>query len=403
MSLWLVREGVGKVQCIPSCRRAPFVLCIALLCFGTGSVKAERDIVYALQRLHWTKVLWTDNKAHNVLAAKGAYHLYRINPDGSGRKQITFGQYSDTHPIWSPDGKSIYFLRNRKKWNDVLHWLPVYSLCMIGANGGKSVTLVRALESLKADTHFLQSGAFRSPPTVLTFSYEEVQYSCLIDNQMKRVKRLPGDEVTGSPDGRFWYVRYPNRTAAIQKRGTKKNFRVVPPIANALWIDSHTLMGEAPPQNKASSILSDLAELRFLDENGKIKRRVALSFPEASESDGDWQYLPDELYRRRWYRLAPKSPLVMLASAHHDSGGGQRGCFLVNLKTGAGVRFKLGSIHDISPNGKYVLLHNPTSWERGMWFGPLEIVNVKSRKSRRLTPKLVSIDGASWRRSVAQR
>ncbi len=40
---------------------------------------------------------------------KSYYHLYRFNPDGSGKTQLTFGRHDDTAACWSPDGRSVAF------------------------------------------------------------------------------------------------------------------------------------------------------------------------------------------------------------------------------------------------------------------------------------------------------
>ena len=39
--------------------------------------------------------------------SKPAYHLYEINLDGSGLRQITKGHYNDLDPIYAPDGRIV--------------------------------------------------------------------------------------------------------------------------------------------------------------------------------------------------------------------------------------------------------------------------------------------------------
>jgi Tol biopolymer transport system component len=39
------------------------------------------------------------------------YHLYSVNADGTGFKQLTSGNFQDTAPRWSPNGKLIAFSR----------------------------------------------------------------------------------------------------------------------------------------------------------------------------------------------------------------------------------------------------------------------------------------------------
>jgi Tol biopolymer transport system component len=47
-----------------------------------------------------------------VSARTGEAHVYLMNADGTGTRQLTSGNASDTHPTWSPDGSSIAFARS---------------------------------------------------------------------------------------------------------------------------------------------------------------------------------------------------------------------------------------------------------------------------------------------------
>ena len=43
----------------------------------------------------------------------GTFHIWTMNPDGTGMKQLTFGHGDDREPSFSPDGKSIAFASDR--------------------------------------------------------------------------------------------------------------------------------------------------------------------------------------------------------------------------------------------------------------------------------------------------
>ena len=44
------------------------------------------------------------------------YHLYVINADGTGLRQLTFGEYDDIEPAWLPDGDVIFVSARARRW-----------------------------------------------------------------------------------------------------------------------------------------------------------------------------------------------------------------------------------------------------------------------------------------------
>lgn len=67
--------------------------------------------------------------------AKRINNIWLVNPDGSGKKQLTNSQKADWHPRWSPDGKRIAFLSARSKKTQVY---------LININGGEARKITSA-------------------------------------------------------------------------------------------------------------------------------------------------------------------------------------------------------------------------------------------------------------------
>ena len=68
------------------------------------------------------------------------YHLYEINSDGAGLRQLTDGPYDDIEPTYLPDGEIVFVSTRCKRW--VNCWLTqVAVLYRCDANGGNIRTL----------------------------------------------------------------------------------------------------------------------------------------------------------------------------------------------------------------------------------------------------------------------
>jgi hypothetical protein len=80
-------------------RRTTVVLAfiLVLAAFGSMAARADRDIVYGAR--YYLKP---------GLHGRSHFHLYRVNPDGSGRTQITRGKGDDIYLVPGDHNKIIY-------------------------------------------------------------------------------------------------------------------------------------------------------------------------------------------------------------------------------------------------------------------------------------------------------
>lgn len=94
-----------------------FLLFVSVL--SVAPAFADRDIVYAAR-------YYAPPGSHRT----SRFHLYRINPNGTGKTQLTFGSADEYDPQWSPDGRRILFTRDTE------------GVCVMEANGGRAHLLL---------------------------------------------------------------------------------------------------------------------------------------------------------------------------------------------------------------------------------------------------------------------
>ena len=73
-----------------------WLLLLVFFYLGVVSAHADRDIVYAAR-------YYAPPGSHRT----SHFHLYRVNSDGTGRTQLTYGTNDEDQPQWSPDGDWI--------------------------------------------------------------------------------------------------------------------------------------------------------------------------------------------------------------------------------------------------------------------------------------------------------
>ncbi len=107
-----------------NCLRSTFLVAICVLLSSPldAQEKVGRTFVDAIEQPvlgdpqlspDGKQLLFTIDKA-DWKANRRIGHIYRINADGTGQVQLTFGERGESSPRWSPDGKWIAFTTRRE-------------------------------------------------------------------------------------------------------------------------------------------------------------------------------------------------------------------------------------------------------------------------------------------------
>lgn len=364
--------------------RKSWLILLILCVFAAVSARADRDIVYAAR-------YYAPPGSHRT----SHFHLYRINPDGTGKTQLTFGYADDENPQWSPDGKHILFTRG------------AISLCVMDKNGSAMHPLLNwAREEPFAWWHFrwlpmgnAVSAAHRrfikklvANRVVSLDDHTDAVYVFDIRNGMKR--RI--EDVSAylpCPDEECTYFATDSREFLIET-ASEVVHPLKNPVTDAVWLDNETLAGlAAGPLDCKSAVL-------YLGSDGHEKGAVTLTLPAPYTSV---------------YLLATPHPHTMLIYAvKHDNSRDDVDYIFFRFKpaTGEATYLTEGQFLAWSPDGsrfctapgriklgdkKRPYPNAARGDVRTVWNAPLYIRATNSGPMRQLTPRLSWVTGADWR------
>ncbi|MCA1586944.1 MAG: S9 family peptidase [Acidobacteria bacterium] len=108
----------------PSCSRQLIVFTVAVVAFSAQTGAQDKRPMSFVDVLELPTIqdprLSPDGKQIVFVMEKPDWkanrrvgNLYRVNADGTGQVQLTFGEQSASNPRWSPDGKAVAFLARR--------------------------------------------------------------------------------------------------------------------------------------------------------------------------------------------------------------------------------------------------------------------------------------------------
>ena len=90
----------------------------------------------------YTETQSTETIKEGIWTPEVSYHLFRVNVDGSGLRQLTDGPWNDFDPCWLPDGNVSFISERRGGFLRCgLRACPTYTLHAMNAAGGNIHTL----------------------------------------------------------------------------------------------------------------------------------------------------------------------------------------------------------------------------------------------------------------------
>jgi dipeptidyl aminopeptidase/acylaminoacyl peptidase len=340
--------------------------------------RADRDIVYAAR-------YYTPPGSR----ATSHWHLYRINPDGTGKMQLTSGSDDDYQPLWSPDGRQILFMRVRP--------LPEpepdrWTLCLIAADGGPVKRLLDLKSGIEANCRWLPDGRI--------IALDANDSSVLFDVATGKTERLKdASPIAFSPDGAWMAVSSGQSVKLMPARGGKE-VAIQGSLNYPLFQDNRTIVGVAGQDDMASG------PLRVIGLDGKERRQLQVKFPSSAIDD------PGSVPAAVSLLAAPgHSNAIIYVINRHDSTVGTNYQFcLVDLATGNardlgegrfltwspdGSRYCIAPGRDLGPYGK-----GRNGAPRTVWVAPLQIGSVADGVRRRtISVGTVWVGDGDWRKS----
>jgi hypothetical protein len=317
------------------------------------------------------------------------FHLYRINPDGTGREQITFGNQDDINPVWSPDGRRIAFERADEFDSDN------HELSILNVATGHVHPLIPFKPGDFRPVYF-----WAADPVRLFFpGYDGPREKIFLAPSWKTSEAEVSYKICKSPNGQ-WRARIEDppylTIQARQGKYWKTLFSKSGHWANCTWVGTNKLVVMSllapPPGHNYNQALAVFT----VAGSGPIAV-VNHSLDNDYDIDNDFPI--------------PRHPndLVLETSELNSTEGGMADFRDYSIATGAmRALANKSEFISFSPDGKEFVTAPGTVpppfsfWHDGpvklVWAGPMYVVDTARGTKKRLTPLTTWVYSADWRK-----
>ncbi len=366
-------------------KKQAFVLSSLLLTCAASQARVAKtagngDILYSAR--YYLKPGTRNGSSH--------FHLYRINPDGSGKRQITFGAHDDTMATWSPNGRQITFLRDDKTW------------LLANADG----TNLTKLMDISASNYWDSLRWSPDGRTIGLIHYAAVgktdaETLYLMNLRTRKAQRILNvDHYAWSPDSR-----------KLLLSGAETNFRVLDLRSNQTqdlptnapnsfaWISPNVFAAAVEKARDKNGDVTGIDNLSLMDPTGRVLRRFAMK----KDGDGD---LPD--WRSYVEPIPNTSQAFLFASDESTSSGHEDVYFRASVIDGHMTRLAEGQFFAFAADGKRFLnvsYHDtlpydtlPNGHPRVVYTTKLQI-GTSEKDLRDIVSGFVIVYSADWRAS----
>ena len=353
----------------------------ALLLFVIANAACADDIVFSA--------------AHLMRSGKGyatvdSSHLYRINENGTGLRQLTSGEESDTNPCVSTDRKRILFWRRNK--DDLVGDIR---LCSINFDGSDfrtlrqfdEIDLHRPMDLARLLAAYPGTEIRRAKPNRSGFD---------IVVRLPRGKQTLGDVIL-SPNCRFVraYSHSADSSVLDLTTGRERAIEGIPSehggvkvAENIAWIDDKTLFHSYYNEDSLAAIAS--ADGWRVHQLTIHQRNNGRSIEKAIFKSTQWATNPDGV-KAFWFDTNHQRVLFQIVNRTED--GGEPAIYCIRRSDGL-IEFQIGGsfLEDMKLDRTKFLL---TTWQWGDGYlkeGTLPLRKLVIWDQKTLKPRMLGFD-----------